>query len=241
MGPQQRLRIYVGFDSPSIIRYLEPLTGDVFIARFADCHFNENVFPPLRGEKSIPKELREITWNASTMSHFDPHTNQCELEVQRIIHLQNLEYQLSDAFINTKKVTKSHIPAANAPARIDVLEGQLVNESQIRLKLGRPISSKDLTPRKRRTQRKIGAPKEANIKQKALVEAYGKRKAPIEAYDEQKAPVKACGEQEALVEAYNEQKTHEEVQNKEITPKEAHVLENYEISMSYVHKGYKWD
>ena len=26
MGPQQRLRIYVGFDSPSIIRYLEPLT-----------------------------------------------------------------------------------------------------------------------------------------------------------------------------------------------------------------------
>ena len=26
MGPQCRLRIYVGFDSPSIIRYLEPLT-----------------------------------------------------------------------------------------------------------------------------------------------------------------------------------------------------------------------
>jgi hypothetical protein len=34
MGPQHRLGIYVGFDSPSIIRYLEPLTSDVFKARF---------------------------------------------------------------------------------------------------------------------------------------------------------------------------------------------------------------
>ena len=56
MGPQRRLGIYVGFDSPSIISYLEPLTGDVFIAHFADCHFNESVFPSLGREKSIPKE-----------------------------------------------------------------------------------------------------------------------------------------------------------------------------------------
>ena len=47
MGPQRRLRIYVGYDSPSIIRYLEPSIGDVFTARFANCHFNENLFPPL--------------------------------------------------------------------------------------------------------------------------------------------------------------------------------------------------
>ena len=63
------------------------------------------------------------------MSHFDPHTNQYELEAQRIIHLQNLANQLQYAFIDTKKVTKSHISAANAQARIDVPEGQLVNES----------------------------------------------------------------------------------------------------------------
>ena len=54
MCPQRRLGIYVGFGSPSIIRYLEPLKGDVFRARFADCHFNETIFPPLGGEKSIP-------------------------------------------------------------------------------------------------------------------------------------------------------------------------------------------
>ena len=61
MGPQRRLVIYVGFDYPSIIRYLEPLTGDVFTARFLDCHFNESIFPPLGGEKLVPEEQQEIT------------------------------------------------------------------------------------------------------------------------------------------------------------------------------------
>ena len=73
----------MGFDSPSIIRYLKPLTGDVFKTHFEDCHFNETIFPPLGGEKSLP----EVTWNVSTLSYLDPRTNQCELEVQRIIHL----------------------------------------------------------------------------------------------------------------------------------------------------------
>ena len=50
MGPQRRLGIYVGFETPSIVRFLEPLTGDVLTARFADCQFNEVVFPTL-GEK----------------------------------------------------------------------------------------------------------------------------------------------------------------------------------------------
>ena len=54
------------------------------------------------------------------MSHLDPHTNQCELEVQKIIHLQNLANQLPDTFIDIKKVTKSHIPTTNTPTRINV-------------------------------------------------------------------------------------------------------------------------
>ena len=56
MGPQRRLGIYVGFDFPSIIRYLEPLTDNAFTAHFADCHFSKSVFPSLGEEKSIPKE-----------------------------------------------------------------------------------------------------------------------------------------------------------------------------------------
>ena len=77
MGSQRRLGIYINFDSPSIIRYLEPLTGDVFKARFEDCHFNETIFPPLGGEKSLSKSQCEITWNVSTLSHLNPHINQC--------------------------------------------------------------------------------------------------------------------------------------------------------------------
>jgi hypothetical protein len=45
------LRIYIGFHSPSIIKYLEPLTGDIFTAHFADCQFDETIFPILRGKK----------------------------------------------------------------------------------------------------------------------------------------------------------------------------------------------
>ena len=81
MGPQRRLEIYIGFDSPSIIKYLEPLTGGVFRARFADFHFDEVNFL-LLGVDKLPKEERyEIFWNASFMSHLDPRTAQCDKEV----------------------------------------------------------------------------------------------------------------------------------------------------------------
>ncbi|KAK4391512.1 Retrovirus-related Pol polyprotein from transposon RE1 [Sesamum angolense] len=94
MGPQRRVEIYVGFESPSIIKYLESMTGDLFAAR------------------------------------------------------------LPDAFIDTKKVTKSHIPVENVPARLEVPEATLTqpkpSESQIRRKRGRPLGSKDANPRKRK-------------------------------------------------------------------------------------------
>ena len=90
------------------------------------------------------------------MSYLDSHTNQCELEVQMIIHLQNLANQLPDAFIDTKRVTKSYISTTNTLQRIDVHVRWVTNESKIRLKCGRPIGSKDVTPLKMRTQGKLG-------------------------------------------------------------------------------------
>ena len=56
---------------------------------------------------------------------------------------------------------KSHIPAANTPARIDVIVGQLTNESKIHLKCGKFIDSKVVTPQKMRTQEKLGTLEEA--------------------------------------------------------------------------------
>ena len=117
MGPQRRLGIYIGFNSLSIIKYLEPLTGDVFTARFADCHFNESIFPNLGEEKQ--KLDKQVTWNSS-LSYLDPRSGQCELEVRKIINLQRIANELPDAFTDTNRVTKSHIPAINAPARIDI-------------------------------------------------------------------------------------------------------------------------
>nr|GEX29608.1 putative ribonuclease H-like domain-containing protein [Tanacetum cinerariifolium] len=148
MGPQRRLGIYVGFNFPSIIRYLEPLTGDVFTARFADCQFDETMFPILGGEnKKLDK--KDVTWNAS-LSFLDPRHGQCELEVQKIIHLQRIANELPAVFTDTKRVTKSYIPALNAPSRIDIPE--TLDESKVRRKHGRPVGSKDTNPWKRKEQ-----------------------------------------------------------------------------------------
>ena len=47
LGSQCRLGIYVGFNSPSIIRYLKPTTGDLFTTCFVNCQFDESTFPIL--------------------------------------------------------------------------------------------------------------------------------------------------------------------------------------------------
>ncbi|KAK4398525.1 Retrovirus-related Pol polyprotein from transposon RE1 [Sesamum angolense] len=129
------------------------MTGDQFTARYLDCQFNETIFPVLGGEYKEIKR-KDIAWNATSMSFLDPRTNDSELEVQRIIHLQSVANRLPDAFIDTKKVTKSHIPAENVPARLEVPEVTLTqtkaSESQIRRKRGRPLGSKDANPRKRK-------------------------------------------------------------------------------------------
>jgi hypothetical protein len=49
MGPHRKMRIYVGYESQSIIKYLEPKTGDLFTARYADSIFDEDWFLALRG------------------------------------------------------------------------------------------------------------------------------------------------------------------------------------------------
>lgn len=70
------------------------------------------------------------------------------------MHLQAIVNQLPDAFTDTKRVTKSYIPAANAPACIEIPEikpeDKDTHESKTRQKRGRPISSKDKNPRKRK-------------------------------------------------------------------------------------------
>jgi len=54
MGPQRRLGINIGYDSPSIIKYFEPSTSDLFTAPFV-----ESVFSNVRGRK---KETGKGYW-----------------------------------------------------------------------------------------------------------------------------------------------------------------------------------
>ncbi|KAM1670271.1 hypothetical protein ACFX2K_044275 [Malus domestica] len=62
MGPQRKMGIYVSYDLSSIVRYLEPLTGDLFTLRFVDCHFIKVVFQSLGGDKhaNVPGKHREL-------------------------------------------------------------------------------------------------------------------------------------------------------------------------------------
>ncbi|CAH9145347.1 unnamed protein product, partial [Cuscuta epithymum] len=90
------------------------MTGDLFTARFDDCHFDETIFPALGGDiKEMDPRTKDITWNATNLSFLDSRTNACEQEIQKIIHLQNVANQLPDAFTDSKKVTKSHVPTMN--------------------------------------------------------------------------------------------------------------------------------
>ena len=83
---------------------------------------------------------------STSISFMGPRTNDSELEVQQIIHLQSVAYRLPEALIDTKKVTKSYIPTKNVPARLEVPEARL----QVRRKRGRPLGSKDANPQKRK-------------------------------------------------------------------------------------------
>ncbi|KAM0990114.1 hypothetical protein ACFX2C_008676 [Malus domestica] len=217
MGPQCRLGIYMGFDSSSIIRYLEPLTGDMFITRFADCHFNETIFPLLGVEKTVPEERQELTWVVPTLSHFNPRSIQCENEVKMIVHLQGIANQMPDAFNDASKVIKSHIPAAKAPARIDVHVGQnkmAVNDSSNAcLKRGRPPGSKDSAPRKRKMRVQLN---------------------PNDIIQEKKLNDKSTIHDSVVPEKEN-------VLDKTTVPKETEVHESKEISINYACTNELWD
>ena len=174
MGPQRRIGIYVGYESPSIIKYLEPLTGDLFTGRFADCIFDEAHFPALGGDNlKLQNECREISWNENRLNYLDPRTSQTELEVQRILHLQGLASQLSDAFTDLKRVTKSHILAENEPPYVEIPTRPTASFEPVqRQKRGRPIGAKDANPRKKKVANDnlllLAPPEEAIPKENSL-------------------------------------------------------------------------
>jgi hypothetical protein len=83
MDPHRKIGIYVGYLSPSIIKYLEPLTGDLLTARYADCIFNEDHFPTLGGEFKYHTECQKINWDATDTLKEDPCTKVLSVKTRR--------------------------------------------------------------------------------------------------------------------------------------------------------------
>jgi hypothetical protein len=119
MVHHRKLAIYVGFQPPSIIKYLEPLMGYLFTTRFADCIFNEDHFPVLEGDNKYHNDGQEIVWDDKSILSSDPRTRENELQVQKIIELHHIASNMPDAFNDYKGVTKSLNPAINAPNQVE--------------------------------------------------------------------------------------------------------------------------
>jgi hypothetical protein len=77
----------MAYYSPSIIKYLEPLTEDLFTARYTDCIFNEDNFSTLGRDYKYHSESQEINWDGKSTMSSDPRTKQNKLQVQKIINL----------------------------------------------------------------------------------------------------------------------------------------------------------
>jgi hypothetical protein len=78
MGPQHRKGIYIGYDSPSNIRFMEPATGDVFKARFQDSHFFEDICLGL----DTTVESKPLQWQSQDLFWNDLRNKLADIEVQ---------------------------------------------------------------------------------------------------------------------------------------------------------------
>jgi hypothetical protein len=109
--------IYVGFDSPSIIRYLNPATGIIHKARFQNSKFDENKFPSVVATKpSPPLEF----WAPETFTQNpDPRTALADTEVKKILDLKALAERLPDGFTNILRITRNPLPGTQ-PAMISI-------------------------------------------------------------------------------------------------------------------------
>ena len=106
--------IYIGYDSPSIIRYLSIPAGTLFRARFQNSHFDENIFPSLPNTKNIGLldffALQTFTQNPN------PHIALTEQEVRKLISLKGLADRLPDGFSDAPRITKDPAPGAGLPS-----------------------------------------------------------------------------------------------------------------------------
>lgn len=151
IGAHRQEGIYVGFDSPSIIRYVNPSTGTLLRARFANCRFEEDMYPSLKGGASTQQSCGDIIFKAPETFTLnpDPRTSLAEAEVAKILHLQKIADQVPDGFNDASRITRNPLnEAQNVPARVSIPEAIIPPTFQ---SMGKRTRGPDKQPRKRKT------------------------------------------------------------------------------------------
>ena len=108
LGPHRQEGIYVGFDSASIIRYIDPSNGALLKARFANCRFIETSFPALPNPPNQPP-LNFSAPETLTMNP-DPPTSLHHTEVTKLLHLKSLAENIPDGFSSKPRIIRNPLP-----------------------------------------------------------------------------------------------------------------------------------
>ena len=108
IGAHQEEGIYIGFDSPAIIRYLVPATCILLKARFANCRFIESIFPKLY--KSEPNTSLVFSTPEILTLNPDPPTGLSETEVTKLLNLKSLAEKVPDGFATGDRIIRHPIP-----------------------------------------------------------------------------------------------------------------------------------
>jgi hypothetical protein len=123
-------------------------------------YFNEDHFLALGRDNKFIINDQEINWDEKSILSSDPHTKETELQVHKIIELQQITSNLSDTFIDYEGVTKSLNYAINVPCRVEV-----PIKTTPPLKIGRESQQKDASNKRPKTMRKTSSSKEVNASQ----------------------------------------------------------------------------
>jgi hypothetical protein len=78
------------------------------------------IFRLYGGHNKFTNDGREIDWDDKSILSSGPRTKETELQVQKILELQQIASNLPDMFTDYECVTKSSNPTVNAPCRVEV-------------------------------------------------------------------------------------------------------------------------
>ena len=100
----------MGFDSPSIIRWVSSKSRVLHKVRFHNYQFKEKVFPSLTSpgpsQPLVFAAPQTITMNPN------PRTTLANSEVRKLLALQALVEKLPDGFNDSSRITRNPLPGA---------------------------------------------------------------------------------------------------------------------------------